>query len=530
MKRILLGIAMAGGLALAAAPMANAALPECGYSYAFQVHGTEPNNNGDPTETINAGGSGADVAAAGPLNYIAGVGVISIGTTAFNGCQPTGGEMIYDDDGFATGLLGAPSGLPGAYPGTGYYAAFDGTSHFTGMSLTPGPDGGATLTFTANFGFTDGSPIASSSIELSFWIQANTGASIVTGTSVATNGPNDPPPTSPYGGTSAPVLTLVMQKQGTLTYAPANYVAGKTYGTLPFLGLSTISCEGYGNKSSDPFALPAYGSFGSTSGAIQIFSNGAAAGSLNFNSNDNVGTENFPLGGINNNLDCAFYSTQPAASPVAFPDGTYNALATLPVGSPSCANGYVDAQDATGAAVWGATDLDSYQMVTAIADAIPFPLGTAGYLSEDPGEVAYCTTYGSVPAGLVTNLVVPSTFLPPKTSSPIPYVTTTGYVKMTNTSPATCAVTATLGGTQTDGICSLTLTSASSPELVTGNTPSTQYFTTGCSCTGIDATGFTGGTVTLSSSNCLLYQAAGETSSAGPPSTVTHPLACHTIP
>lgn len=505
MKRILLGFVMLSGLALAAAPVANATPvvnsgPECGNSYAFQVHGAQPNNNGSTVETINAAGSGADVAAAGPLNYIAGVGVIQFDTVA-NGCGITG-EMIYDDDGFATGLLGAPAGLPGAFNG-GYYAAFDCLNHFTGASIIPGPDGGRTLTFTAGFNFTDGSPVASSAITLSFWTQANAGASIVTGTSVATNGPNDPPPLSPYGGSSAPVLTIVMQKQALASSVAGTQIATGTtrYGTAPLLGLNIISCEGFGNKITDPFALPAYGSFGSTSGAIQLFSTGQTGGSLNFNSNDNVGTENFPLGGINNNNDCAFYSTQvtPACA-----NGTYNALATLPLGSPTCANGYVDARDATGAAVWGPTDANSYQMVTSIGDAIPFPLGTGGAMSEDPGEVAFCTTYSSVPAGLITNLMVPTAFLVPDAGG-----TTSGYIKLTNTTPATCSVTATLTGTTTDATCRLTVNGGlTSTETVPGNTPSTLYFNTACTCTAEspeDTTSTISATMTMTSSNCPLY-------------------------
>ena len=73
MKRLVLGLVMAGGLAFLAAPMANAAaLGECGKTYAFQVHGTEPELSSDSA-----------------LHYIVGIGEISFnaaGTSGATGC------------------------------------------------------------------------------------------------------------------------------------------------------------------------------------------------------------------------------------------------------------------------------------------------------------------------------------------------------------------------------------------------------------------------------------------------------------
>ena len=510
MKRILFGLVMLSGLALATAPMASAvgipnSGPECGSSYAFQVHGTEPNYNGatlppDP-----------DTANAGPLNYIVGVGQISFGT-ALSGCAITG-EMIYNDNGIFSGFLGAPGAcdLGGVSFTGGGIGCFDGNNHFTGGTLTPGISGsgpGRTLSFLAGFTFTNGAPFTPSSIPLTFGLEANTGAGVVVGTSIATNGPNNTPPLIGINGaTSAPVLTITMQKQATLA---AYSTGGKGYGTAPFLGLSVISCEGYGNDQSDPFAQPAYGSFGSTVGAYQIFSTGFAGGDLNFNSNDNVGTDYSGLGLPSNNLDCPFYSEMTnqvnAGTSTAYADGAYNSIANLPIGSATCFNGFITAEDATSAVAWGATNANSYQIVTSIAAAPAAPLGTGGLLSPDPGEVASCTTYSSVPAGTITNLVVPQTITAINKLA-------TGYVKLTNTSPATCNVTLTMApssATVGANTCSLKLVSfpllLAEPvnALVGGNTASTEYAQTDCTCNGITPAVTTSSTLTLTSSNCPL--------------------------
>ena len=104
MKRFLLGLIMVSGLAIVAAPMANAATSPtyiCGtaaadHNYAFLVTGTEP-----VTATTTA--------ATYPLNYIAGVGVLKFGpySATFGGpgvpgCSIISGEMIYLDNDYQT--------------------------------------------------------------------------------------------------------------------------------------------------------------------------------------------------------------------------------------------------------------------------------------------------------------------------------------------------------------------------------------------------------------------------------------------
>ena len=89
MKRVILGLLMLGGFALAAAPAhANFNLnAECNSNYAIEIHGTEPELSADSA-----------------LHYIAGVGTLSLGpqsgsiAAGNNNCQVTGGELIYNDN------------------------------------------------------------------------------------------------------------------------------------------------------------------------------------------------------------------------------------------------------------------------------------------------------------------------------------------------------------------------------------------------------------------------------------------------
>jgi hypothetical protein len=109
MKRLVLGLVMAGGLAFLTTPMANAGvLGECGKSYAFQVHGTEPSLSNDAA-----------------LQYIVGIGQITFnaaGTSGTDGCTVGHLELIYNDGGSqfnagpnhcddAGSLLGSPDAV-----------------------------------------------------------------------------------------------------------------------------------------------------------------------------------------------------------------------------------------------------------------------------------------------------------------------------------------------------------------------------------------------------------------------------------
>ena len=129
MKRFLLGLIMVSGLAIVAAPMANAATSPtyiCGtaaadHNYAFLVTGTEP-----VTATTTA--------ATYPLNYIAGVGVLKFGPYSatfggpgVRGCSIISGEMIYLDNDYQT-FQGGPQDCPSVSSLDGV-PCFDGGPH-----------------------------------------------------------------------------------------------------------------------------------------------------------------------------------------------------------------------------------------------------------------------------------------------------------------------------------------------------------------------------------------------------------------
>jgi hypothetical protein len=500
MKRILLALVMAGGLALAVASMANAAAPaECGHSYAFQVHGTEPSATNDAA-----------------LLYAVGVGQITFGTGATTGFGPSGtspgctvssGEMIYNDNDIL-GFFAGPA-VCGGIP------CFDGGNHMTG-SLIPSANGNgaANLSIVASFAWLNGGP-ASTSLPLSFTLQPNTGASTVLGNSVALSGAGTPP--LPTGTPPAnPVLSITLQKQSTMVTPPST--AGSNYGTAPYLGLSAISCEGFGAPSGDKFAQPITGSFGSAVGALQIFPGGLAGGSLSFNANDNVGNT---TGATND--DCDFNSTQLGA----YADGTSNSQAsiihqgrivdgvyipTLP--NLNCADASAAAVENTSNVVWGATDTSSYQIVTAVGNA------KSGGLVP-PGEEVTCTTLPSTPAGYLHS-----------TNTAAVSLTSNGMqaaknINLTNTSPAGCDVSITMP-TAGDGTCYLSLaapslisgpvalvegdtpsntTSGGLAIVVEGDTASTVYATINCNCTKL-AKGGTADSISTSvlvtSNNCLV--------------------------
>jgi len=262
MKRILLGLAMLSSFALMAAQANAAALGECGKSYAFQVHGTEPALTNDSV-----------------LHYIVGIGQISFaaaGTNGPTGCTVSHLELEYNDNAIVTLNAGPATCDSGNSLLGGGVPCFDGADHqMTGGTLSPSPfgNGAARLAIDPSFTWVNGGP-GSTHLPMAFTLQANTGASTILGSIVPDNGPT---PTSPPPG--SPVLVITMQKQSTTAVLPVNGGANG-YGTAPYLGLSMSLFEGYGAPSSDPFTLPGIaGSFGSTVSALQIFSNGQAGGS-----------------------------------------------------------------------------------------------------------------------------------------------------------------------------------------------------------------------------------------------------------
>ena len=470
MKRVLLALVMLSGLALAAAPMANAAAPtECGNSYAFQVHGAEPSTANDAA-----------------LLYVVGVGQITFAAagTGATSCAVTSGEMIYNDNDIL-GFFAGPAvcdGIP----------CFDGGDHMSGtLSGTVSANGAAILSITPTFAWVNGSP-GTGSLSLSFTLQSNTGASTILGNGVALPGPTLPTGTPPAN----PVLTITLQKQSTTVTPPS--AAGSNYGTAPYLGLSVVSCEGFAAPSGDKYAQPITGSFGSAVGALQIFPGGLAGGSLSFNTNDNVGN----ITGSTND-DCDFNSTQASA----YADGTSNSQASFIHGGPNCAAATASSVQNTSNVVWGTTDTSSYQIVTAVGDA------TSGGLVP-PGEEVTCTTIPSTPAGYLHSTNTAAVTL---TSNGL---LATKNVSLTNTSPAGCDVTMTMASNPSEGTCSLVwraktagivaLAEDSSDGLsesvvVEGDTPSTAEASLNCYCNKLtkgETADSISTTVLVSSSNC----------------------------
>jgi hypothetical protein len=489
-NRVILSFVMASGLALGAAPVAHATnLPECGHSYAFQVHGAEPS-------TIN------DAA----LHYIAGIGQITFGPLNSDGrCAVTHLETIYNDN----DVLGFSAGPSHCFDvlsvlGTGF-PCFDGGDHqAVGGLLSPSPNGnGATnLTIDPSFGWVNG-VVTASSLPLSFTLQAAIGASTVIGTSIA-----PPGPTLPAGSPPAnPVLTITMQKQSTGVTLPVT--GPNAIGIPPFLGLFVLSFDRFGAPSADSYALPVTGSFGSAAGVLQIFGNASGGGSLSFNTNANVDSAT-----AENDCDFAYDVDDDFADGTTF---SFMGFASPPyAATPKCGNEAADAGIALGGVLWGATDTNSYLIEIGDGAGFSLPLG----LGSPAGEVVTGTMYASAPAGQVTNLVQQTLVAPKKTSA--------GYVKTTDTSPAACDLNETMTPVA-DGICTLNLVSfpGGTPEPVNAiaesDTPSTQYAQTNCSCTTSSASSAdsVSSTLTISTSLC---QFSGTGTAI--PSTTSYTITC----
>jgi hypothetical protein len=377
MKRQLLFLVLAGGLALMAAPNANAAkVPGfCGSKYAMLMTGFEPNFT--PALGSAAGFPGA-------LTAIVGIGVIQFSSN----CATISGELIYNDgdiqflsDLGGIGAVGGPAACYSNEKALVSVPCFDGGNHFTAGSVTTAgePPGLTLLQFTANFNFFDyGLESATPSIPFAFNIQETSGDTILVGNTV-------PSPT-------APVLTLTMQEQ----------LAGKvptSFGAPPYLGNSAITCTGNGANDDDVVASLSNnmtggiaGSYGTAVGSVNISSNGQANGILSFNSNDNLQVSGATAPPPNNSA-CSFSEQlDPFDGPAAFADGTSNIFVTLtsPATDPTCTNAAnPSAGFTTSQVAWGNGDFNAYAIVTSLTD-IPFAF-------VPPGEMSTCTHLSDSP-------------------------------------------------------------------------------------------------------------------------------------
>ncbi|MGA9720987.1 MAG: hypothetical protein WBQ86_00910 [Candidatus Binatus sp.] len=384
MKRQLLFLVLAGGLALMTAPNASAGKPAtvpgyCGNNYAMLMTGYEPNQ-------LPASGSGALIGPGGfngALTAIVGIGVIQFSSD----CSTISGELIYNDgdlqffeNGNVAGVSAGPAACYTAEQETiltfGGLPCFDGGNHFTGGSVTTAgePPGLSLLQFTANFGFYDFNLEPSTPLPLAFNIQETNGDTTLVGNTV-------PSPT-------APVLTLTMQQQ---TSSPVP----TTFGNAPYVGNDAITCTGNGANEDDIIVAvqillgseTVAGSYGTAVGSVNIGLNGQASGLLSFNSNDNLLVSG-ATGTPPNNSDCAFSEQlDPFDGPAAFADGTSNLVTTItsPASDPACTNAAMapPAGFTTSQVAWGnPSNQNAYATVTGLSDS-SFPF-------VPPGEMSTC--------------------------------------------------------------------------------------------------------------------------------------------
>ncbi len=425
MKRILLGLMVAGGLALMGAAPALAAFPaECGHSYAILMNGADPS-------TVSADGTAT---LPGAVTQAVGVGSITFGAGSGTSCSVTGGELIYNAGDIQTnpaGIYASPAYCyaPISALGSGI-PCFDGGNHITGTLSAGGPGGSAILSITAAYNWLDAS-VVTGTIPFAFWVTDGLGSSTAVGTSIpGTASPTDSGP---------PVLTLTLSKQ-----AATN---GTTFGTAPYIGAQAVSCSGYGANATDFVAssqdstAPAVpsGGYGSTLGEYDIFgASWPGGGQLSFNTNDNytLSATSVPP----NNEDCAFsllpgnsvgntdYDNSPSATTAAlFADGAANFIASVGSSGTACTDantagaGYGDSS-----VLWGATDGSSYVVVTGLVST------ATGFVP--PGDMATCVGTEVSPAVPSVLTLVSSTLVSVNHSSPA------GYVKFYNFPDADCDI------------------------------------------------------------------------------------------
>jgi hypothetical protein len=372
MKRQFLFLVLAGGLALMAAPNANAGKPAkapgyCGKHYAMLMTGYEPN-------LIPASGSSGGFT--GALTAIVGIGVIQFSSD----CSAISGELIYNDGDlqFLNTGVGVSAGPAACYSGEALLVpvpCFDGGNHFTGGSVTTAgePPGMALLQFSANFGFYDYGLGTAMPLPFAFTIQETTGDTTLVGNTV-------PSPT-------APVITLTMQEQ-------SSSPVPTTFGKAPYVGNDAIICSGQGADDDDLVASISNsqsggiaGSYGTAVGSVNISLNGQASGILSFNSNDNLQIPSPPVPPPNNSACTFSEELDPFDGPAAFADGTSNIFVnfTGPATDPTCSNLTTNpgAGFTTSQVAWGPSNLNAYAEVTSLnSDSFGF---------VPPGEMSSCT-------------------------------------------------------------------------------------------------------------------------------------------
>lgn len=540
MRRFLLCLIMAGGLAVISAPQARATIGLCGNSYAVLMTGEDPS-------LVQATG-GATLP--GAITQAVGVGQITFGAygaTAVEGgpgCLISSGELIYNAGDIQSNPIGAYFGPVYCYAavsglGTGL-PCFDGEDHIEG-SLTPGgPNGSYILSFDAAYSWFD-TIETTGAIPFGFFVETTLGNSTALGSSVVPTyvaADQTDYVNSSLPGNGAPILSLTLSKQNTADIT-ANQSSGcGQFGVAPYLGASALLCEGQGANLTDGVAAvqslttstysgtTIAGSSGATLGSYEIFGPAYYGnGSLSFNSNDSYVVPS--SGPPPNNLDCpftfdagtaySFWETSGSNSTCAINgDGTEDVAAFItsfptPPGNPYCESAYTaGAGYADSAVVYGATDADSYIIVTGLfSDATGF---------VPPGEMAYCTAMVQSPAvAKLSNLT---------SASVIAIATTkTGSVKITNPTEAVCDIEVTTAGSTANGC---TIAPLSVATYVPGPISGDLVAAPSCTCTGTYSSndGGTTSALYITSQLCPITAASGQTAISGPPPGVAGSFTC----
>lgn len=389
MKRFLLSLIVAGGLALMAAPNAGAVVSQCGtlgsvagVHYAVSITGSEVFYGPEP--------------ASGPVpTPIAGIGAITITENASTGVCTVGGELLYNDNDTVQGpaactpggtalAYNPPSTPPTVVPIGGTVPCFDGDSTLVTGTATLNNAYNGVLTLTAHYGTYAGADCINGSgpcgaptdVALAFNINAGLGDATFAGASQADE----------TQSTAPPVLIIDGRKQGV---AAATGIQNTTYGAAPWLGETTSTAGGPGGATVDSTTCPGCGSANSGFNVTNTAASGAlAGGSLTYNNNNDwVDTLAVVLPG----LDCHYSLARAVSGGGPFSDGTVNVAAIFDQPYTG-ACGYVNiaAGFALGDVQYGATNTSAFSMVegqTSFLSATPGTYGapnSAGVLAESP--------------------------------------------------------------------------------------------------------------------------------------------------
>jgi len=424
MKRIVLGLIMAGGLAMMAAPNANAVVSSCGllagHSYAITLNGSE---FFDGTEPSN-----------GPTpNPVAGLGAIQVVENATTGapCMVTG-ELLYDDNDTVTG--------PGSCSPGGEALAWDGTP---GDKPVPVPISGTVKCFTGTTSQLSGTVVSNSAGEgflsftdsetgLTFNFSTDTGVGGANfgGSSIGTDVPESGTPPTPA------ILAILGNKQ---TTTGADSITNTTFGAVPWKGQTYGA--GFGVTTADSSSNAGIG--GTTVSETLTNADGTGLGTANLN--DNNGTILYGAAALPGN-DCHYKIGRDAAGSGPFADGTVNVTAVIqqPYNG-ACLYANAAGGFAVSAVLYGTTNTYENTMFTGDSSA----LGTPGAYANPNGASAGISTPAT--AGLVgpaaAQIVTASL-----ANHPYP-------LHYTNTSPEDCLVNLTLvnaAGSNFATVCSIT--------------------------------------------------------------------------